>query len=184
MVNVSPHSPPFSKIVASTSDEIDGPWIVTHIGQDGMVDDWWQSAPGKIAAPPTLRWESGGGECDYLCGKYGIHVYILPIKVETGRFTQIPQEFRLCILCDSNSVEDERHFLFECSFYEDIRNTFFHTENLHSEFNTLNYENRFKLLMSIDVVKLTANLCVHNLQEKERFHLQLRLLYVQHQVIS
>ena len=26
-----------------------------------MVDDWWQSAPGKIAAPPTLRWESGGG---------------------------------------------------------------------------------------------------------------------------
>ena len=25
-----------------------------------MVDDWWQSAPGKIAAHPTLRWESGG----------------------------------------------------------------------------------------------------------------------------
>ena len=43
------------------------PWIVLHIGQGGMVDDWWQSAPGKIAAPPTLRWESdthrgGGGE--------------------------------------------------------------------------------------------------------------------------
>ena len=93
---------------------------------------------------------------------------ILPIKVETGRFTQIPQEFRLCILCDSNSVEDERHFLFECSFYEDIRNTFFHTvENLHSEFNTLNYENRFKLLMSIDVVKLTANF-VYTIYKKRR----------------
>ena len=93
---------------------------------------------------------------------------ILPIKVETGRFTQIPQEFRLCILCDSNSVEDERHFLFECSFYEDIRNTFFHTvENLHSEFNTLNYENRFKLLMSIDVVKLTANF-VYKIYKKRR----------------
>ena len=26
-----------------------------------MVDDWWQSAPGKVAAPPTLRWECGGG---------------------------------------------------------------------------------------------------------------------------
>ena len=58
------------------------------------------------------------------------------------------------VLCDSNSVEDERHFLFECSFYADIRNTFFHTvENLHSEFSALNYEDRFKLLMSIDVVK-------------------------------
>ena len=40
---VSPHGPPFSKIVESTSD---GPWIVTHIGQGGMVDDWWHSAPG------------------------------------------------------------------------------------------------------------------------------------------
>ena len=43
---VSPRGPPFSKIVESTSDRIDGPWIVTPIGQGGMVDDWWQSAPG------------------------------------------------------------------------------------------------------------------------------------------
>ena len=35
--------------------------MVTHIGQGGMVDDWWQSAPGKITTPPTLIWESGGG---------------------------------------------------------------------------------------------------------------------------
>ena len=28
-----------------------------------MVDDWWQSAPGKIAAPPTLSWESGAKKC-------------------------------------------------------------------------------------------------------------------------
>ena len=40
---VSPHGPPFSEIVESTSDGIDGPWIVA--GQGGMVDDWWQSAP-------------------------------------------------------------------------------------------------------------------------------------------
>ena len=34
---------------------------MTHIDQGGMVDDWWQSAPEKITAPPTLRWKSGGG---------------------------------------------------------------------------------------------------------------------------
>ena len=34
---------------------------MTDIGQGGMVDDWGQSAPGKIDAPPTWRWESGGG---------------------------------------------------------------------------------------------------------------------------
>ena len=47
---VSPHGPPFSKIVESTSDGIDGPWIVTHIGQGGMADDWWQS--GSLAIFP------------------------------------------------------------------------------------------------------------------------------------
>ena len=41
------------------SESQGGPWIVTGIGQGGMVDDWWQSAPGKIAALPTLRWEYG-----------------------------------------------------------------------------------------------------------------------------
>ena len=41
LVMVFPYGPPFSKIVESTSDG-----IVTHIGQGGMVDDWWQSAPG------------------------------------------------------------------------------------------------------------------------------------------
>ena len=43
------------------SESQGGPWIVTHIGQGGMVDDWWQSAPGKIATPPSFTWESGGG---------------------------------------------------------------------------------------------------------------------------
>ena len=26
-----------------------------------MVDYWWQYGPGKVAAPPTLIWEPGGG---------------------------------------------------------------------------------------------------------------------------
>ena len=60
-----PSWPTNSKIVESTSDR---PWIVTHIGQGGMVDDRWQSAPGKITA-----WESGVKKCGYLSRKYGIH---------------------------------------------------------------------------------------------------------------
>ena len=45
---------PFQRLLKSTSFRIDGPWItiVAHIAQGGMADDWWQSAPGKIAAPP------------------------------------------------------------------------------------------------------------------------------------
>ena len=69
---VPPHGPPFSKIAESTSDGIDGPWIVAHIGQGGMANDWWQSAPGKISAPLILSWESGAKKCGDLSGIYCI----------------------------------------------------------------------------------------------------------------
>ena len=37
---------------------------------------------------------------------------ILPLKVETGCFSQIPFEFRLCTLCSLDKIEDEFHFFF------------------------------------------------------------------------
>ena len=58
---------PFCWLMKSESQG--GPWIVTHIGQGGMVDGWWQSAPRQIAAPLTLRWEKWG----YLSGIYSMH---------------------------------------------------------------------------------------------------------------
>jgi hypothetical protein len=42
---------------------------------------------------------------------------ILPIKIETGRFTRTPVNERLCQLCNSNIVEDENHFLHHCTKY-------------------------------------------------------------------
>ena len=42
----------------------------------GMVDDWWQSAPGKTATPPALRWESGGKKCGDLSRIYGNNLWM------------------------------------------------------------------------------------------------------------
>ena len=82
---------------------------------------------------------------------------ILPIKIETGRYTQIPIEYRLCILCEENVIEDENHFLFECNFYKTIRNTYFQRFRENCKyFDVMNYENRLRYLMSALVVKLTA----------------------------
>ena len=50
---------------------------MAHIGKGGMADDWWQSAPGKIAAPPILSWESGAKKCGDLSGIYRIVKSIL-----------------------------------------------------------------------------------------------------------
>ncbi len=50
---------------------------------------------------------------------------IFPLKIETGRYSQIPLEFRLCILCDSNLVENENHFLFHYHFYHTLMDNVF-----------------------------------------------------------
>ena len=96
---------------------------------------------------------------------------ILPLKIETGRYTQIPAEFRLCTFCDCNAVEDEMHFLFDCSFYNDLRREcWLKFEVLSPNFMIQNNEEKFNLLMSSDLVK-TAGEYVYNCYNKRKGHL-------------
>ncbi len=82
---------------------------------------------------------------------------ILPLKIETVWHTQIPLEFRLCILCDSNLVEDENHFLFQCHFYHTLRDRFFQkVKDLYPEFDVMNNNLKLKYLMSETFVKDTS----------------------------
>ena len=46
---------------------------------------------------------------------------ILPIALETGRFTNTAVEDRLCKMCTSNSVENELHFTLICPLYKEHR---------------------------------------------------------------
>ena len=46
---------------------------------------------------------------------------VLPLKVETGRYMNIPPEFRLCTFCANNSPETEIHFLLYCNKYDALR---------------------------------------------------------------
>jgi hypothetical protein len=46
---------------------------------------------------------------------------ILPLQIETGRYQQIPENFRLCMFCNDQVVEDEKHFLFDCTLYNTVR---------------------------------------------------------------
>ena len=45
--------------------------------------------------------------------------------IETGRFSNLPPESRLCNYCDKNVIEDELHFLIECNNYDELRSTFY-----------------------------------------------------------
>ena len=53
-----------------------------------------------------------------------LRIGILPLFVETGRFTNIKKEDRICTLCTDNCIEDEIHFTLVCPLYTDVRNRF------------------------------------------------------------
>ena len=51
--------------------------------------------------------------------------------IEHGRYQidHLPRENRLCLLCNSNQVEDEIHFLFQCNKYSVQRQAFINQIN-------------------------------------------------------
>ena len=51
---------------------------------------------------------------------------ILPLHIETGRYTNTPLENRICKQCELNEVEDEYHFLISCPIYACYRTVLFH----------------------------------------------------------
>ena len=53
------------------------------------------------------------------------------LHVETGRWTRIPINSRLCILCNEDHIEDEFHFLLVCPAYHHIRVTYIPTYYYH-----------------------------------------------------
>ena len=94
---------------------------------------------------------------------------ILPLKVETGRYTQVPLEYRLCLLCEENCIEDEMHFFFDCSFYYNLRLNFLeYIMDMYPTFPELNRNEKLKMCMSNCLVKHTAKYitdCVNRRQE-------------------
>ena len=73
---------------------------------------------------------------------------ILPLRIETGRYIGEKPHERLCKVCLSGQVEDELHFLFKCSLYDDLRN------HLHS---TITDTDSFFLLSDADKLKHLMN---------------------------
>ena len=52
---------------------------------------------------------------------------ILPLRIETGRFSGEPEDSRLCKMCSKNEIESETHFLINCDFYNELRNELYST---------------------------------------------------------
>jgi len=69
---------------------------------------------------------------------------ILPLRIETGRFRNLPVEQRICELCELDMVEDEVHFLCTCPFYVKARLLLFNkAADLDDNFVNLDVGSKF-----------------------------------------
>ena len=74
------------------------------------------------------------------------------LAIERGRYSRPPltYELRVCPSCPL-SVQDETHFLFNCSQYDTLRNTLFNNITQHcSNFNSLTQEEKLFFLMNTE----------------------------------
>ena len=74
------------------------------------------------------------------------------LEIELGRYTRpkTPLELRKCKICQSDSVEDEKHFILDCKYYEDLRNQLFKELSEYDiHFKELSRTSKFNYIMTM-----------------------------------
>ena len=81
---------------------------------------------------------------------------ILPLALEVGRFKNIPEEQRLCELCDLQEVDNESHFHLYCPFCDELRVPF--VNELFAQNPEIFWSNdvRMECLFTFNVYKLAS----------------------------
>ena len=62
------------------------------------------------------------------------------LRIETGRYSNLKPEERKCLHCNTNAIEDEKHFLLECNQYNTERKhmiEIIEKQNIHCEDNDI-----------------------------------------------
>ena len=73
-----------------------------------------------------------------------------PIEIEIGRYRSKPISERLCKTCSNSEIEDEMHFLMQCSTYRTVRSAMINIveEKLDIHSDELNKDELFKILLT------------------------------------
>ena len=114
---------------------------------------------------PKLEWNPGTNK--YMCfypmamRSCVYHTYlhicysgILPLEIETGRYSGVPPEKRYCRVCNLPVVEDEYHFLYSCPLLQAERSKFYvdHISDFET-FILLDDASKTRLLLGEDMIK-------------------------------
>ena len=94
---------------------------------------------------------------------------VAPIRIETGRYERLALKEKLCNHC--NSIESEKHVIFECPLYDDLRNSLFEKAKLVVQncdsFNS--EEKMIAVLSNRQLVRITATILYNILLRKCSF---------------
>ena len=86
----------------------------------------------------------------------------LPLRIETGRYSRprLNEADRICLICkpgdniaeidenDRQPVENEIHFLFQCTAYQGLRDQWFRDMGLAEDFEALEIEDKLKMILN------------------------------------
>lgn len=75
-----------------------------------------------------------------------------PLLIENGRYHRppIPAEERLCQYCNFGEIEDEKHFVLNCSLYSDPRDRLMSTlSEIFPDLAQLSSKDLFKFMFSL-----------------------------------
>ena len=82
-----------------------------------------------------------------------------PIRLETGRYQQVPVDQRLCPFACAQ-VESEAHIIIDCPIYEDLRSDVWRAARAHEPlFDNLNSSHKLCTIMGIPDIRATGVLC-------------------------
>ena len=96
---------------------------------------------------------------------------ILPIQVETGRFSRLKLEDRICQQCQAMNIEDELHFLFHCTLYHLERQEFYREVSLNCQnFTNMNDINKLIYCTSTETRKLAKYIMLLFEKRNSRIH--------------
>ena len=99
------------------------------------------------------------------------------LEIEKGRRYRpvIPRECRLCRFCNNNQIEDEMHFIFECTSYEPQKLNFLRKcHNFFPRTKHLGYQDLLQLVFMNPNPQLLSDL-ISYIHDIYNTHSQLRL---------
>ncbi len=74
---------------------------------------------------------------------------VAPIRIETGRYENVNEENRLCLLCNDNAIENEEHVILNWCAYIDIRTDLFTSaRSIHPNFDNLTDDDKLSLILA------------------------------------